>query len=338
MLSARLDARELALLERLLTYGPREDRRRSSARNSAAIGARDHGRAALRHDLALVEQGHRHRARVRPRCRASHRARHRLAHRNRRRSCRAKTRSRLAAPLFDRMTEAALLERGDAARLFVREKTRAAAHRVAGQRPRCAGDRELRARSRAVGRRDRLPGEELCGTGRDPTRRRAHDVRAGELRALPPQDLQRRLDHRRRAPAEVAVRDDPQHAREASARRALGLSRQRRGHGRRARQALLPESRERHLRRDRRAHRHSHEGRDAQPSDGDFAVSGRGNRIRRRDSRRRRHGARRETQSRSHRILRFAPAHPGLRAALGKSTAFDSRWASPIASSRRSTS
>ncbi len=31
---------------------------------------------------------------------------------------------RLAAPLFDRMTETALLERGEAARLFVREKTR----------------------------------------------------------------------------------------------------------------------------------------------------------------------------------------------------------------------
>ena len=32
-------------------------------------------------------------------------------------------------------------------------------------------------------------------------RRRADDVRAGELRALPPQDLQRRLGHRRRAAA-----------------------------------------------------------------------------------------------------------------------------------------
>ena len=70
--------------------------------------------------------------------------------------------------------------------------------------------------------------------------------------------------------------------------RALGVSRQRRRHGRRARQALLPESRERHLRRGRRAHRHPHEGGDAQPPDGDLAVSRRGHRLGRRDPRRRR--------------------------------------------------
>src|SRR2546429_2028501 len=40
-------------------------------------------------------------------------------------------------------------------------------------------------------------------------RRRADDVRAGQLRALPPQDLQRTLDHRRAGARGVAVRDDP---------------------------------------------------------------------------------------------------------------------------------
>ena len=58
-------------------------------------------------------------------------------------------------------------------------------------------------------------------------RRRAHDVRAGELRALPPQDLQRRLAHRRRACAEELVRDDPEHARALADGRAVGLQGQR---------------------------------------------------------------------------------------------------------------
>ena len=244
---------------------------------------------------------------------------------------------RLATPLFDRMTETALLDRGEAARLFVREKTRAVAHRVAGQRTRRARDRELRTRSRAVGRRNRLPGEEFRGARARSHRCRAHDVRAGELRTLPPQDLQRRLDHRRRASAEIAVRDDPQHAREESAGRALRLPRQRRRHGRRARQALLPESRERHLRRDRRAHRHPHEGRDAQPPDRDLAVSGRCHRIGRRDSRRRRHGPRRETESRAHGVLRVASAHSRASSSRGKKRRVR-RSANPIASSPRSTS
>jgi phosphoribosylformylglycinamidine synthase len=45
-----------------------------------------------------------------------------------------------------------------------------------------------------------------------PDRRRADDVRPGQFRALPPQDLQRRLDRRRRRPAAVPVRHDPRDA------------------------------------------------------------------------------------------------------------------------------
>jgi hypothetical protein len=49
-------------------------------------------------------------------------------------------------------------------------------------------------------------------------RRRIDDVRAGEQRALPSQDLQRPDDRRRPASAAVAVPDDPaQHRRRARA-------------------------------------------------------------------------------------------------------------------------
>ena len=44
-------------------------------------------------------------------------------------------------------------------------------------------------------------------------RRRTDDVRPGQLRALPPQDLQCRLDHRRRGAGHEPVRHDPQHLR-----------------------------------------------------------------------------------------------------------------------------
>ena len=53
--------------------------------------------------------------------------------------------------------------------------------------------------------------------------------------------------------------------------------------------------------------------------DGDFAVSRRGHGIGWRNPRRRRHRARREAEGRPHGILRLAPAHSGLRAALGES-------------------
>ena len=57
---------------------------------------------------------------------------------------------------------------------------------------------------------------------------------------------------------------------------------------------------------------HSDESRNSQPPDGDFAVAGRRDRLRRRDPRRRRHRARREAESRSGRLLRVQPAYPGL--------------------------
>ena len=50
----------------------------------------------------------------------------------------------------------------------------------------------------AGGGRNRLPARALRRTGPRPARRRTDDVRAGQFRALPAQDLQRQLDHRRR--------------------------------------------------------------------------------------------------------------------------------------------
>ena len=52
---------------------------------------------------------------------------------------------------------------------------------------------------RAKRRRDRVPRARLSRARARSDRRRAHHVRSGELGALPPQDLQRRLDRRRRA-------------------------------------------------------------------------------------------------------------------------------------------
>ena len=69
-------------------------------------------------------------------------------------------------------------------------------------------------------------------------RRRTDDVRAGEFRALPAQDLQCGLDRRRRAPTAVAVRHDPAHARRQSAAHRRRLRRQRRHHGRRQRRGV----------------------------------------------------------------------------------------------------
>ena len=64
---------ERATLERLLTYGPAHE---SGDARAWDVAAR---RAAARHDLALVVQGHRHRAQLRTRCGGAHRARHALS-------------------------------------------------------------------------------------------------------------------------------------------------------------------------------------------------------------------------------------------------------------------
>ena len=119
------------------------------------------------------------------------------------------------------------------------------------------------------------------------------------------------------------------HARGASARNARRVFRQLVGDRRRRRRALLS-GRRRPLRRASRADAHPDEGGDAQSSDGDRAVSGRGDRRGRRDPRRRRDRHRRQAEGRPRRLHDVAPAHSGAAAAVG-----DRTTASPTASRRR---
>ena len=238
---------EQAVLEQLLDLraaSAGRGRRRGRHRERAAGGA------ARRHDLALVEQGHRHRAGVRAAPRAAHRARHRATRSRCGASAAARPAlARLAPPLHDRMTEAVLRGRGAAARAVRAAAAAAAAPRVT--RPaaarRCSSGQPA-AGSGAVRGRDRLPARELSRARARSDRRRADDVRAGEFRALPPQDLQRQLDHRRRAQRAdslfAMIRNT--HAR-SPAGRAVGLSRQCRGHRGHERRALVPRSGDRHL-------------------------------------------------------------------------------------------
>ena len=182
------------------------------------------GRAASGHDLAVVVEGDRHRAQLRPR-------------RGQRASSAASpiaSRTRDGAPLTRRSRRAAAADprpddRGRAARDLA---TRRSCSRTFAPRPLATIDfarRRPRARieartrrwaSRCRAGRDRLPRRAASRARARSDRRRADDVRAGELRALPAQDLQRRLDRRRRARrTAVAVRDDPR-TRTRRARRA----------------------------------------------------------------------------------------------------------------------
>ena len=108
-------------------------------------------------------------------------------------------RDRIAALLHDRMTET-VLDRLEAADALFRHSAPRPLERV----PVLEGGRgahrarERRAGARALRRRDRLPRRRLHPPRARPDRRRADDVRAGELGALPAQDLQRVVDRRRR--------------------------------------------------------------------------------------------------------------------------------------------
>ena len=133
-----LDARERALLDRLLTYGPREDgapqRRRAAKSSSCRASARSRpGRARPPTSRTCAASTP---------CAASSAAS--SGTRSPATAHRASSCSALAAPLFDRMTETALFERADAAQLFVTGEDAPAAHGVAGERPRCARARRTR--------------------------------------------------------------------------------------------------------------------------------------------------------------------------------------------------
>jgi phosphoribosylformylglycinamidine synthase len=115
-----LDTREHALLERLLTYGPREALPRQTSGTTAVevtvvprfgtISPWASKATDIAHVCGLD---------------AVHRIERGIVWRiETAKMLSREDASRLATPLFDRMTETALLERNDAARLFVREKAR----------------------------------------------------------------------------------------------------------------------------------------------------------------------------------------------------------------------
>jgi hypothetical protein len=195
----------------------------------------------------------------------------------------------------------------------------AAAHhgRHPRRRPRRAGKGQRRTGPGAVRGRDRLPGRELQPHGAQPDRRRADDVRPGQLRALPAQDLQRRLGDRRAADGEVAVRHDQGHPQGAPRGHGGGLLGQRLGDRGRAHRPPLP-GRRRRLPLPRRGHPHPRQGRDPQPPDRDLALPGRGHRRRRRDPRRGRDRPRLASPRPAWRLHRVQPQHPRLRPALGE--------------------
>ncbi len=233
------------------------------------------GRAAPGDDLALVVEGDRHRAHLWSRVGAPDRAWHRLLDRGRGRR-RGGAAAHAARP-HDRVacsTTTMPPRVVDLAPMFARAQPRPLVGGRARRRRRGgAGARQPRDGPGAGARRDRLPARSLPHARPRSDRRRADDVRAGQQRALPPQDLQRRVRHRRRAAGGVAVPDDPPQHRGVTRRRAVGVSRQRGGHRGLARRAPLSRSRDRRLSIRARAGPYIDEGRDPQPPDGDLALS-----------------------------------------------------------------
>ena len=314
------------------TYGPRLP----AAAGGAATRERAAGGAARRHDLALVEQGDRHRAGLRTRgaCGASSAASRtdsQRAQRARRRSGCAQLAAAAARPH----------DRDGAARCRGRPRGCSSTRR----RGRCSA---IVARRRAA-RRSRRPNralglalsadeidyllDDLPRARARSDRRRADDVRAGQLRALPPQDLQRATGS---STASAQPKSLFAMIRNTDARnphgRAVGLSRQRRGdRGRGAARAASPIRDSGIYRAQRRADRHPDEGRDAQPSDRDLAVPGRGHRRGRRDPRRGRDRPRRQAQGRADRLLGVATcAFPGFEQPWERSFGKPARIASAL--------
>ena len=154
-----------------------------------------------------------------------------------------------------------------------------------------------------------------------PHRHRARDVRPGEQRTLPPQDLRREVHNRRQGDAQLALRDDQEHPQEERQGHACCVQGQfeRRGglphrdvrHGQRA------TNREPRLPLPQGPARSADEGGDAQPPHGDLALSGRRDWRGRRDPRRGRDGQRLAFQRGHLRLHGERPPHPRRAAAVG---------------------
>ena len=237
--------------------------------------------------------------------------------------CRPTSCSACAALLHDRMTESVAFEREAARHLFDEQPAPPLEHvdvLGAGRARRCARPTRDFGLALSDDEIDYLV-RRLHAAAAQPQRRRADDVRAGQQRALPAQDLQRRV-HASTAQdaAAVDVRHDPPHREATSPQHTVvaysdnaavmegGPVRALAAAGLHQRAAV---------RRARRDRARADEGGDAQPPDGDLALPGRVHRRRRRDPRRRRHRPRRAAQGRPDRLLGVEPAPAGHRRALG---------------------
>ena len=118
-------------------------------------------------------------------------------------------RPKLAA-LRIRMTESVMVDFEETANSSsISSRNRFCQRRPARRRPRRARRGQRLPRPGAVRRRNRLPGRHLH-QGQSATRRcRTDDVRAGQFRAPPPQDLQRRAGRSTARRSRNAVRHDP---------------------------------------------------------------------------------------------------------------------------------
>ena len=160
--------------------------------------------APPRHRVALVEQGHRHRQGVRARRRAAAGARHGVLHRAPAPLSDAELES-LGALLHDRMTESLWIDTMEPEGCFSAAAPRPLRVVTLGRDGHAALARANAEWGLALSERgDRLSGGRLRQTRAGSHRCRAHDVRAGEFRALPAQDIQCRV-HRRRC-ADAACR------------------------------------------------------------------------------------------------------------------------------------
>ena len=174
-------------------------------------------------DVAVVEQGDRHRPQLRPRAGAARGTRHPLGgfrgRWNRRAGARSVVRPHDRTPLraprvrgawrtAPRLAPGSRGPRGPLPRCTGRTARADISGARAGTRPARRGPA---ARARAQRGGSPLAVRPIRCTRPRPDRRGAHDVRPGELRALPAQDLQRILDGGRPAERAVPLRHDPAH-------------------------------------------------------------------------------------------------------------------------------
>ena len=244
-----------------------------------------HRRSTARHGVAVVDQGDRHRGAMRSACRRAHRAGQVLALPGRPRAsgnARRGPRSSAARP-HDPGPSLSSRRGGGALRPHRRRAGARDRHRGRGPRRTGGGERDDGTRPRRGG--DRASAARVHRARAQSPRCRAHDVRPDQLRALPPQDLQRNVDGGRGSPGPHPLRDDPEHAGEATRRGALRLPRQRRGHRGRPRAVAGARTRYGSLPRPRDTRRHRAQGGDPQPPDRHLSLPGRRDRGRRRDPR-----------------------------------------------------